>query len=328
MIRKVPVTKRETCPRRKSAGVGVIAMRSAMAVCVVAALVSFPPAAGGQGLQTGADVSLNDGVPREVENVTVEQNLGAQVPLNLPLTDSKGRKVKTGYFIDGNMPTIISLNYSDCPMLCNVQLNQLAKSLGELDLQAGKDFQMLSVSIDPKESVATSAATKQKYVDQLINKHPDIAEGWEFCTAQQPIITKLADVLGFKYTYDRKSGEYYHPAMLAFVSPKGIVTRYSLAVVFEPEDLRKAIIEAGDGTVGSPVDQLILWCFSYDPDSNSYVPQAWKIMRLAGAATIGLMIACLAPYWVGRKGNAAVDSDAVDSDEDDNEPGSRSDAPI
>ncbi|TWU56392.1 hypothetical protein Poly51_23020 [Rubripirellula tenax] len=266
-----------------------------------------------QGLQSGADVSLNNGVPREVENVTVEQNLGAQIPLNLPLTDSAGRKVKTGYFIDGNKPTIVSLNYSNCPMLCNVQLNQLAKSLGELDLRIGEDFQMLSVSIDPKESTATARKTKDKYVEQLVSKHPRAEEGWEFCTAQQPIITKLADVLGFRYTYDAKSGEYYHPAMLAFVSPKGVVTRYSLAVTFETEDLRKALVEAGDGTVGTPVDQFVLWCFSYDPDSNSYVPQAWKIMRLGGAATIGLMLACLAPYWIGRKGSvtAATEADEV-----------------
>lgn len=277
------------------------------------ALVGAAPA-GAQGLQSGDGVTLNDGVPREVEGVTVEQNLGAQVPLNLPVTDSQGRSVKVGYFIDGKKPTIISLNYSNCPMLCNVQLNQLAKSLGELDLKVGEDFQMLSVSIDPKETSATALKTKQKYVDQLVAKHPKVAEGWEFCTAQQPIITKLADVLGFRYTYDSKSGEYYHPAMLAFVSPEGVVTRYSLAVAFEPEDLRKALVEAGDGTVGTPVDQLILWCFSYDPTSNSYVPQAWRIMRLGGAATIGLMLACLAPYWIGRKSNASLDQTDPDRD--------------
>lgn len=284
--------------------------------CVVMAWIGAPaPWAAAQGLQDGADVALNDGVPREVENVTVEQKLGNQIPLNLPLTDSSGRKVKTGYYIDGKKPTIISLNYSDCPMLCNVQLNQLSKSLTELDLKIGKDFQMLSVSIDPKESVATSAKTKKKYADQLVKTHPQVADGWEFCTAQQPIITKLADVTGFRYTYDKKSGEYYHPAMLVFVSPEGVITRYSLAVAFEPEDLRKALVEAGDGTVGSPVDQLILWCFSYDPTSNSYVPQAWRIMRLAGAFTIALMLACLAPYWIGRKSNRSL------PDDDDTPPG-------
>lgn len=254
-----------------------------------------------QGLQSGDNVAMTDQVPREVRDVTVEQNLGGKIPLNLPLTDSMGRKVKTGYYIDGKKPTIVTLNYSNCPMLCNVQLNQLTQSLGKLDLQIGEDFQLLSVSIDPKETAQTVRKTKEKYVEQLTETQPGAEAGWEFCTAQQPIITRLADVLGFRYTYDRKSGEYYHPAMLAFVSPEGVITRYSLAVAFEPEDLRKAIIEAGDGTVGTPVDQLILWCFSYDPTSNSYVPQAWRIMRLAGAGTVGLILACLAPYWIGRK---------------------------
>ncbi len=252
-------------------------------------------------MRTGADVALNNGVPREVKDVTVDQKLGDVVPLNLPLTDSLGRKVKTGYFIDGNKPTIISLNYSDCPMLCNVQLNQLCKSLKELDLQIGEDFQILTISIDPKESTEKIRETKNNYVEQLAGSHPGAANGWTFCTAQQPIITKIADVLGFRYNYNAKSGEYYHPAMLAFISPKGVITRYSLALSFEPQDLRKALIESGDGTVGSPVDQIIMWCFSFDPDSNSYTAQAWKIMRLAGAFTVLAMLACLAPFWIGRK---------------------------
>ena len=263
-------------------------------------------------MRTGADVALNNGVPREVKNVTVEQKLGDVVPLNLPLTDSLGRKVKTGYFIDGSKPTIISLNYSDCPMLCNVQLNQLCKSLKQLDLQIGKDFQILTISIDPKESTEKIRETKAKYVGQLVATHPGVDGGWTFCTAQQPIITKVADVLGFRYTYNKKAGEYYHPAMLAFVSPNGVITRYSLALSFEPKDLRKALIESGDGTVGSPVDQLIMWCFSFDPDSNSYTAQAWKIMRLAGAGTVCLMLACLAPYWVGRKSHRSADEGLPD----------------
>ena len=252
-------------------------------------------------VRNGANVSLNDGVPREVENVTIDQKLGGQIQLNLPLTDSLGRGVKTGYFIDGKKPTIITLNYSNCPMLCSVQLSQLTRSLADLDLQIGRDFQILTVSIDPQESSRLAQETKAKYIDQLLATQPLAGEGWAFCTAQQPIITRLADNLGFRYTYDRKSGEYYHPAMLAFVSPQGVITRYSLSVDFPPADMKKALVEAGEGSVGSPVDQVLLWCFSYDPDSNSYVPQAWKIMRLAGAGTVGLMLACLAPYWIGRK---------------------------
>ncbi len=250
---------------------------------------------------TSEGVVLSKTVPYQVKDVTVEQKLGDKIPLDLPLTDSMGREVKTGYYIDGKKPTIITLNYSNCPMLCNVQLNQLTQSLNKLGLQINDDFQLLSVSIDPKESTEQIRATKEKYVAQLVENQPAVEEGWEFCTAKQPIITRLADVLGFRYTYNRKSGEYYHPAMLAFVSPDGVITRYSLGVDFPPDQLKKALVEAGDGTVGTPVDQFILWCFSYDEASNSYVPQAWKIMRLAGAATVGLILACLTPYWIGRK---------------------------
>jgi protein SCO1 len=270
-------------------------------------------------LQSGDGVALNDGIPREVENVTVEQKLGEQVPLNLPLTDSSGRRVKTGFYINGEKPTIITLNYSSCPMLCNVQLNQLTQSLNQLNLNIGEDFRILTVSIDPKETTETARKTKDMYVEQLMGKHPGVEQGWEFCTAQQPIIAKLADTLGFRYTYDHKSGEYYHPAMLAFVSPKGVITRYSLAVAFEADDLKKALVEAGDGTVGTPVDQLIMWCFSYDPTSNSYVPQAWMIMRWGGALTICLMLGCLAPFWIGRKRLPAAenieDTEATESTE-------------
>ena len=231
----------------------------------------------------------------------MDQNLGGRIPLDLPLVDSKGRQVETGYFIDGQKPTIVTLNYSDCPMLCSVQLSQLALSLGKLDLGVGDDFQILTVSIDPNETTEAAAKTKAKYVSLISDVHANAEEGWEFCTANQATITELADVLGFRYTYDEKSGEYYHPAMLAFISPEGVITRYSLEVGFEPNDMRKALVEAGEGTVGSPVDQLVLWCFSYDPSSNSYVPQAWKIMRAGGAATVLLILACMAPYWFGRK---------------------------
>lgn len=265
--------------------------------------------------QSSDQVALNDGVPREVQGVTLEQNLGAEIPLNLNLTDSEGRKIKTGYVLDGNLPVIITLNYSDCPMLCSVQLNQLCKSLNELDLKLGTDFRILTVSIDPNESTQRVAETKKSYVDQVIRNHPQANDGWTFATAQQVTIKRLADILGFKYRYDRRTGEYYHPAMLAFISPRAVVSRYSLAMAFEPEDLRKAIIEAGQGTVGTIVDQAVLWCFAYDPSSNSYTPQAWKLMRLGGAVTVALTLLALMPYWVGRKNNVAL-ADSTEHPED------------
>ena len=143
-------------------------------------------------------------------------------------------------------------------------------------------------------------------------------KGWAFCTADQPVISKLADILGFRYKYDPRIKQFNHPAMLAFVSPDGVITRYSLQIDFPPEQLRMALVEAGEGTVGSKVDQFIMWCYSYDPASNSYTPAAWKIMRLGGFAMVCVTLACLVPYWIGKKQNpdyaqseAELDSPAV-----------------
>ena len=249
--------------------------------------------------RSGADVQLNNSLPREAVGITVDQNLGTRIPLDLPLTDSLGRQVTTGDFFDSEKPTIVTLNYSSCPMLCSVQLNALTKSLNELTLKLGEDFRILTVSIDPTETPEIGLKTKNRYVDQLTGQ-PGASEGWEFCTASQGVIIRLADLLGFRYRYDEQTGEYNHPAMLAFVSPEGVISRYSLSIDFPPDQLKLALVEAGEGAVGSPVDQFILWCYSYDSNSNSYTPQAWRMMRAGGALTIVVMLVCLAPYWFGR----------------------------
>ncbi len=260
-------------------------------------------------VRLGSKVDLNDSLPPEARGITVVQNLGEVIPTNLPLTDSDGQAIKTGYIFNGNLPTIVTLNYSDCPMLCSVQLNKLTESLNQLDLQLNKDFKILTVSIDPNETSRRAAETKEKYVSVLSNQ-PGAEQGWTFATAKQPIITKLAETLGFKYRYDAANKQYNHPAMLAFVSPTGVITRYSLSIDFPPEQLKLALVEAGEGTVGNAVDQFILWCYSYDPDSNSYTPHAWRIMRLCGLGFIGVLLTALVPYWVGRKGNPAARPEA------------------
>lgn len=280
-----------------------------IASLVVGSIVSLQGAVGlAQGLQSGAGIELNDESPKEIGDVTVVQNLGDKVPLDLPLTDWLGRNVKTARFFDGEKPTIVTLNYSDCPVLCSVQLNQLTESLRALDLKLGKDFRVLTVSINAKETTERVRETREKYVGQLDEAERG-EDGWAFCTAPQATINRLADSLGFKYTYDKMTGQYFHPAMLAFVSPDGVISRYSLDVAFPPDQMRLSILEAGQGKVGSAVDLFILRCFSYDPERNSYVLGAWRLMRFGGAATICLMLAVLAPYWIGRKRAPKVGSD-------------------
>ena len=258
--------------------------------------------------RSGSDVILNNNLPPEALGITVIQNLGDTIPKHLPLTDSSGRAIKTGYVFNGNLPTIVTLNYSNCPMLCSVQLNALTASLNQMDLKLGTDFQVLTVSIDPTETSRRAAETKANYLEALPNQ-AGADRGWTFATAKQPVITKLAETLGFKYRYDATIKQYNHPAMLAFVSPDGVITRYSLSIDFPPDQLKLALVEAGEGNVGSTVDQFILWCYSYDPDSNSYTPHAWKIMRLCGLGFIGLMFVTLVPYWAGRKGSPTPQSE-------------------
>lgn len=257
-----------------------------------------------------AVAQINDRVPRQVENVTVEQKLGESIPFDILLTDSNGQATKTGHFFDSKRPVLLTLNYSNCPVLCNVQLNALVEGLNSLSLRIGRDFQILTVSIDPKESTERIRETKAKYVEML-DQQPGAATGWHFCTARESSIKRLADVVGFRYTYDAKSGEYYHPAMLAFVSPDGVISRYSLDVAFPPEQTKLALLDASNGTIGTAVDQFIMWCFSYDADRGSYVLGAWRLMRLGAAMTVLVLLVTLVPYWIGRK-RAARDSAAVD----------------
>lgn len=248
---------------------------------------------------------LNDRVPKQVEEVTVEQKLGGSLPLDIPLLDSQGQPTQSGYYFDGKVPVLLTLNYSNCPVLCNVQLNALVETLNQLDLRLGKDFRILTVSIDPKETTEKIRQTKQRYV-AMLDRQPGAEAGWTFCTARETAIRKLAGAVGFRYTYDAKSGEYYHPAMLAFISPTGVISRYSLDVSFPAEQTKLALLDAGDGTIGSPVDQFIMWCFSYDPEQGSYVLAAWRLMRLAAATTVVVLLATLIPYWLGRKRSAAA----------------------
>lgn len=261
---------------------------------------------------TPAQAQLNNGVPKEVEGVGVDQRLGSEIPLNVLVTDTTGRKQRLRDLVKGDLPIVFTLNYSDCPMLCSVQLTELTKTLDKLELKIGKDFQLITLSIDPKESTSRIRETKDKYVSQLRNQ-PGASTGWHFVTANQETITEVTQSLGFKYRYDKLTKEYYHAAMLAFISPEGVISRYSLDVAFPEDQMKLAIVEAGDGTVGSTVDQLLLLCFAYDENRNRYVASAWKIMRIGGFVTVGLLLATLTPFWFGRRRGLANNAELFEA---------------
>ncbi len=242
---------------------------------------------------------LNDALPKEVQNVGVEQKVGGEIPGDLSFKDETGKQVYLGKYFDGKRPVLLSLNYSNCPMLCTVQLNGLSKALKEIDLAPGSDFEVLSISIDPKETPDKAAATKDKYV-KLVDR-AGVADAWHFLTGDSDSIRAVADAVGFRYRYDTTTKEYYHPAMLAFIAPNRTITSYQLSVDYPTQQLKLGLMDAANGKVGSVIDTLPLLCFMYDAERGSYVLSAWRLMRLGGAVTVLILLVTLLPFWIGKR---------------------------
>jgi protein SCO1 len=238
-----------------------------------------------------------DSLPKGLEGVTITQNLDAQIPLDLEFTDSSGKKVILGQLFDGKLPTILTMNYSDCPMLCSLQLNGLIDAIKPMNWTLGKEYQIITVSIDPLESPERAQLTKQKYLEMY--GRVGSSSGWIFLTSQkQERIKKLADCIGFGYKYLPDKRQFVHPALLTICTPGGRVSRYFSGVKYNPRDLRLALYEAGEGKVGSAVDQVLMLCFHYDPESGTYSWAAIRLMRIGGVLTLIILGGTLSMFWI------------------------------
>lgn len=232
----------------------------------------------------------------QLEDVGVEEHLDAKIPLDLEFVDENGSSVHLGDYFDGVRPVILTLNYYRCPMLCGLQLNGVVDGMEQLDWTPGVEFEMVTVSIDPLETPQLAKAKKENYLKRY--QRPAAAQGWHFLTGRQPDIERLAETLGFGYSYDAESGQYAHAAAIFVLTPGGRVARYLYGIEYPPKHLRLALMEASEGKIGNPLDQLIMYCYHYDPSSRRYAPVAMNIMRLGGGATvlvIGLSLGML--FW-------------------------------
>ena len=243
-----------------------------------------------------AVAQLADQVPPQLEEVGIEEHLDAKIPMNLEFRDEYGAVVTLGDYFDDDKPVILTLNYYKCPMLCGLQLNGLLDGLMELDWTPGQEFEMVTVSINPLETPALATEKKQNYMKRY--ERPSAAKGWHFLTGREPEIRQLASTLGFGYTFDRKTGEYAHAAAIFVSTPDGRIARYLYGIEYPPRRLRLALLEASAGEIGTTVDQLILYCFHYDPASRRYSPVAMNIMRLGGGATALVLGLSLGGYWL------------------------------
>lgn len=237
-----------------------------------------------------ASAQLLGSAPKELQDVGIVDKRGDQVPLDLSFVDSDGRKVTLSQLFDGSRPVLLTLNYSNCPMLCSLQLNGFFDALRDMPWNIGDNFQMITVSIDPNELPQRSELTKQKYLKQY--GRAGVSSGWRCLTGTEENIRKLANSVGFHYRFVPERNEYSHAAAVMVLTPGGQVSRYMYGVVYDPQTIRLSLVEAGKGKVGSPLDQVLLYCFHYDETKGRYGPAANTIMRFGGVMTL-VGIGCL-----------------------------------
>ncbi len=232
--------------------------------------------------------------PKRLEGVDIAENLGGEVPGALAFKNDRGEDVLYDEVVRSDLPTILTLNYSDCPMLCSLQLNALIKSLKQLDLTLGEDYRMVTVSLDPDENSVSARKTKLSYLSQY--GRPEADAGWAFLTGSDANIRAVADALGFSYNYNEARDEYVHPAALVIATPDGVLSRYLYGLEYHPKTLRLSLIEASEGKIGDSIDRLVLYCFHYDASEGRYAPVAMNIMRVVGggfALALGILLAFL-----------------------------------
>ena len=249
--------------------------------------------------------------PKDMIGVGVDAKRGNQLPLDLEFRDQDDNTLKLSDLITGDRPVLLSLNYSDCPMLCQRQLSGLVTALKEMPWNVGEEFDVVSISINPLEEPKRAKLTHQRYTQEY--GRPGTGDGWHFLVGGQDNITAIADAVGFRYNFVPETGEYAHTAVLMVITPDGVVSRYLYGVMFDPGTVRLSMVEAGDGKVGSAMDQIFLTCFIYDHEKGKYGPEANRILQIAAAATILTLGLGLAPYWLRRRRSSlpiATNSDA------------------
>ena len=254
----------------------------------------------------GAAAQRTEPLPKELEGVGITEVPGARIPLDLEFLDETGKRVRLGDYFARGKPVILTLNYYRCPMLCGLMLNGLLDGLRELAWQPGDQFEIVTVSIDPSETPTLARLKKESFMEEL--GRPGVAAGWHFLVGRPESITPLAEAVGFQYRYDAQRKEYIHAAGLFVAMPDGRVARYLYGLIYEGRTLRLALAEAAEGTVGSSVDRLLLYCFHYDANQGRYVVAATNVMRLGGAATVLIVGAWLAAWW--RRGARREKPDA------------------
>jgi protein SCO1/2 len=254
-------------------------------VITAAALIlgGTPARAQGVGRTGEAPGDAASAKPGILSKIGIDQRLNAQAPLDLTFVEESGREVRLGEYF-GKRPVILALVYYECPMLCTQILNGLVSALGTLKFDVGREFDVVAVSINPREGPGLASQKKAAYLERY--GRPQTAAGWHFLTGREENIRRLAEAVGFRYEYDAEIGQYAHGAGVEVLTPRGVVSRYFYGIEYSPRDLRLGLIEASEERIGTPVDDVLLLCFHYDPATGKYGATALGLVRIGAVLTL------------------------------------------
>ncbi len=243
-----------------------------------------------------ASAQLNNRVPLGTENTGVTQKLGAQAPLEQVFTDQDGRIVTLGDSFQEGRPVLLTLNYSNCPQLCILQLDGLVNSLNEVGFELGSEVQVVTVSLDPTEPAERAKLTQELYMGRYTGEGGP--EGWTWLVADNEAdIRRVSDAVGYGYDLDPRTGEYSHEAAFMLMTPEGKVSRYLFGIEPDPTSLRMSLVSASEGGLGTLTDRIRMFCYRYDPDSGSYSMVAVNVMKLGGLVTMLVLGGFLFLFW-------------------------------
>ena len=245
--------------------------------------LALTTAAWGQSMTKGILAPPANVRPLGLRNVGIEQHLEEQIPPDLTFRDESGKTVRIGEYFD-QKPMILNLVYYQCPMLCSEVLSGLESALRVLKFDVGEDFEVLTVSFDPKETPEIAAKSKAEYLKRY--KRPGAEAGWHFLTGPQESIDALTKAAGFQYQYDPKTGQFAHTTAIMVLTPDGKIAQYYFGVDYAPKDLQLGLVQASRGKIGSIVDEVLLYCYHYDPATGKYGAIISRILQLSAAATI------------------------------------------
>ena len=239
---------------------------------------------------------------KAVENVKIEERLGKKLDLDIPLVDDEGNEVTLQKYMNGSKPVLLTLVYYTCPSLCNYHLNGITDTLKQMKWTVGKEFDIVAISFEPSDTPKIAGAKKQSYIESY--GRPESANGWHFLTGTAENVKKIADQVGFKYTWDDETQQWAHPAVAYVMTPTGTISRYLYGIQFPPNTLKLSMVEAGEGKVGNVIDKFILYCFNYNPKERKYSLVAYNVVRAGAMATVLILGLFLVPFWIRYRKDA------------------------